>query len=51
MFYFNSLADVCDFENKDLCNWANVNGSDFNWLLYKGSTPSSLTGFFIKLMY
>ena len=35
---------TCDFENQDFCNWMNVNGSDFNWLLNAGATPTSQTG-------
>lgn len=37
----SALQDTCDFENNDLCNWRNLNTSDFNWLLNQGPTPSS----------
>lgn len=41
----SSSNQVCDFESKDLCNWINEKGiDDFDWTLYSGSTPSSLTG-------
>lgn len=35
---------MCDFDNKDFCNWVNVNGTDFEWKLYSGSTPTYSTG-------
>jgi hypothetical protein len=40
----SSLAGTCDFDKKDLCNWANLNESDFQWILYSGSTPTDSTG-------
>ncbi|XP_033638977.1 MAM and LDL-receptor class A domain-containing protein 1-like [Asterias rubens] len=33
----------CDFEN-DLCGWDNVDTESLDWLLSRGSTPSSYTG-------
>ena len=38
-------GNICDFDDQDLCNWINVNGTDdFDWRLEKGSTSSSNTG-------
>jgi hypothetical protein len=40
----SSLAGTCDFDKKDLCNWANLNESDFDWILNSGTTPTFMTG-------
>lgn len=40
----SALQDTCDFENNDLCDWRNLNSSDFSWLLNQGPTSSSGTG-------
>ena len=41
---FLSLTGTCTFDNNDLCSWKNVNGTDFNWLLKSGPTPTVSTG-------
>ena len=41
----SSLNDLCDFEEKDMCMWSNVETSkELNWLLTSGPSPSKLTG-------
>ncbi len=36
---------MCDFENKDLCNWMNVKDKDeFDWLINTGPSSSYGTG-------
>lgn len=44
IFFYFSLSGLCDFENKDLCNWANVPGMNFDWRLEYGTTLTFGTG-------
>ena len=40
-----SLNDLCDFEDKDMCMWSNVeNSQELNWMLTSGPSPSVFTG-------
>lgn len=34
----------CNFETHDMCKWINMKNDDFNWQLWKGPTPSRMTG-------
>lgn len=39
------LTADCNFEQSGHpCQWANINGENFDWLIINGSTPSSGTG-------
>lgn len=37
-------ADECTFDDGSLCAWTNAKENDFDWLVYKGQTPSLDTG-------
>ena len=40
----SSMADLCDFENRDFCNWRNDLSSHLFWKLNSGPTKSADTG-------
>ena len=37
-------SNECTFDDGTLCSWTNAVENQFDWLLYKGNTPSSDTG-------
>ena len=44
---FISGLDSCDFDNGNLCDWANnagTNPTNYTWVVHSGSTPTSGTG-------
>ncbi|EDO39436.1 predicted protein, partial [Nematostella vectensis] len=41
----HSICPVnCNFDDGHMCKWRNVGGDQFDWKLWKGSTPSRYTG-------
>ncbi|CAF0847412.1 unnamed protein product, partial [Rotaria sordida] len=34
----------CTFDDNTLCSWTNAANNQFDWILHKGTTPSTITG-------